>query len=339
MLDRKISDLLAMLRPHLAKRDDSAWPLAPAADVLSADVAIVQAPECDRGWDLRWVEFQAFTSAVATAYTLHCASEEIWPELSDLRFWNVLPHRSAWVEATQRWMAPQPGSILLDNEPWSQATRYDFEPAQRWFNLAIVDPRQLRSRSGRLERLSEEGEWLDVPHVANRLILHEAPSRAAIEDILSSVSLSWNSHPVWYYRVSKALMPKLSLSPSERCVSADHWRDLGIPAEELVAKPKIGYAGNGVLLNVDADALDSLAVPADWIVQPRYHPVPLIKANDGSPLCTELRCVVALPQREGEFPWVVSRFARMARGTMASARFRTGGSGEGLVPVYAPPLE
>ncbi len=336
LVDRRVLEVVEALKPQLARQDDPAWPFAPAADVLSADLAIVRAPETKEGWDLRWVELQAFTSLVSTIYTLHRAAAEVWPELANLKFWGALPEGDDWLDAARQWMAPEPGGILLENAPWSQPTRSDFEAARRWFGLAITDPKSLRARSGQLERCDGHGFWHPVPHVANRLILHEAEDRAHATRLLSSVTPSWNSHPAWYYRVDKGVLPELPLAPGERCVRADRWRELELPPERLVAKRSHSHSGKGVMLNVDASALDALPSPCEWIVQPRFMPMPVCQARDGADLYAELRCVVALPQA-GRPPWLVCRLARLSRSPMLSTKNWSGAPGEGAVPVYAPP--
>jgi hypothetical protein len=333
-INDRVTDLVGWLAPRLSRQDDRAWPLAPAADVLSADLAIVLAPETEAGWDLRWVEMQTFTSLVSMIYTLHRAGAEIWPELDDLQFWDKAAIGLDWLGATRRWMAPVPGSLLLENTPWSQPTRHDFEAAAHWFGVTVTEPGSLRKRSGQLEHFDESGRWRPAPHVANRLILHETPARTEVQELLSSVSPGWNSHPAWFYRIDKGVLPDLPLAPNEKCTRGDRWRDLGLPAEALVAKACHSYAGRGVRLNMDAGALDNLE--KGWIVQPRFSPAPLIEARDGAPLYGEIRCVVALPQ-DGSAPWTVCRLARMTRGSLASAGSWSGAAGEGAVPLYAPP--
>jgi hypothetical protein len=335
-LDKRVAELVGWLRPLLSKRDDPAWPLAPAADVLSADLAVVLAPETKEGWDLRWVEIQTFTSLISTIYTLHRGGAELWPELSELAFWDGLAPGRDWLEATRRWMAPEPGSILLETAPWSQPTRPDFEAAQAWFGLTVADTQSVRARAGQLDHCDDAGNWRPVPHVANRIILHEARNRAALEHTLSSVSPGWNSHPAWFYRIDKGVMPELPLAPAERCARADRWRELGLPAAALVAKARHSHSGKGVRLNMDADALDGLETPETWIVQPRFSPAPLLKARDGAPLYGEIRCVIALA-KDGEARWLVCRLARLTRNPMTSTSSWTGAAGEGAVPVYAPP--
>jgi hypothetical protein len=336
LIDGKLRNLLDFLSPRLARRKDPSWPLAPAADVISVDLAIVRAPETERGWELRWVEMQTFTSLVSMIYTLHRAATDIWPELGALAFWGTLPGNTGWLEATRQWMAPELNSILLENAPWRQPTRHDFEAARHWFGVTVTAPQSLRARSGQLECRDESDRWHPVPHVANRLILHETPARAEVEELLSSVSPGWNSHPAWYYRINKGVMPDLPLPPAERCARADCWRDLGVPAEGLVAKLCQSYAGRGVKLSVNASELDELDSPQSWIVQPRFSPLELLKARDGAPLYGEIRCVIALPGN-GSAPWTVCRLARMTRGPLASAANWSGAPGEGAVPVYAPP--
>lgn len=327
---------MTWLGPKLARQDDSGWPLAPAADVLSADLAIVSAPETEQGWDLRWVELQTFTSLVSLIYTLHRAGAELWPELGERAFWGTPPEGRDWLHATKAWMAPEPGSILLEENPWSQPTRADFEAAQHWFGLTVTEPRALRLRGSRLERIDDDGRARPVPHIANRLILHEAKEADAVKQMLASASVSWHSHPAWYYRINKGVMPDLPLPQDQRCVRGDRWRDLGLPAEALVAKACQSYAGKSVLLAPDTAALDGLADPENWVVQPRFASAPLLQAHDGAPLHGEIRCIIALP-RDGAAPWTVCRLARMTRGPMASANGWSGLPGEGAVPVYAPP--
>ncbi|HEY1613610.1 MAG TPA: hypothetical protein VGF97_07970 [Rhizomicrobium sp.] len=336
LIDRKATGLVDMLGPRLGRRDDPAWPRAMAADVLSADLAIVHAPETERGWDLRWVELQTFTSLVSTIYTLHLAAGEIWPELNDLAFWSGAPRGAGWREAARSWMAPQPGSLLLENDPWSQPTRPDFEAARRWFDLEVTDPKSLRLQSGRLEHCDRNGKWRPVPHIANRLILHEAPGRAELEHLLSSAEIGWHSHPAWYYRLDKGVMPDLPLPPIERCARGPNWRDLLLPPEALVAKRCHSHSGAGVRLAMNAASLDALEEPQDWIVQPRFDPMPVCRARDGAELYAEIRCVIALPAN-GDPPWLACRLARMSRTPMLSTARWSGAPGEGAVPVYAPP--
>ena len=330
-IDDRLRMLVGWLGPRLKRQDDPVWPLAPAADVLTADLAIVAAPESEAGWDLRWVEIQTFTSLVSTIYTLHRAAADVWPELEALAFWGRAERD--WLAATKAWMAPAAGSILLETAPWSQPTRPDFEAAARWFGVAVTDTKALRARASTLERCDEDGRWHAVPHVANRVILHEAPARAALQRLLARAAPTWNSHPAWYYRVDKAVMPELPLPPAERCARGNHWRELGMPPETLVAKASHSHSGRAVRLNLDSDALDAL--DASWIVQPRFEPMPLITARDGAALYGEIRCVMAL--RDGKNPWLACRLVRLNRGPMTSTGAWSGAPGEGAAPLYAPP--
>jgi hypothetical protein len=330
-IDDRLRTLVAWLAPRLRRQDDPVWPHAPAADVLTADLAIVAAPETEAGWDLRWVEIQTFTSLVSTIYTLHHAAAEVWPELAALAFWG--PEERDWLAAAQTWMAPAADSILLESAPWSQPTRTDFEAAAHWFGLAVTDPQELRARGAVLERRGEDGHWHAVPHVANRVILHEAPARAELQRLLARVTPTWNSHPAWYYRIDKAVMPELPLPPAERCARGRHWRELGLPPETLVAKAAHSHSGRAVRLALDRDALDAL--DANWIVQPRFAPMPLVTARDGVALYGEIRCVMAL--HAGRDPWLACRLVRLNRAPVTSTSAWSGAPGEGAVPLYEPP--
>jgi hypothetical protein len=337
-VDAHVATLLAFLeQQRKALRDHPAlrhWPSAGAPDVVSADLAIVKDEEAPGGWGLRWVEFQAFTSLIATAYALHLLAMESWPVLRDLAPWQAPPQGLSWLEATRRWAAPVPG-VLLERAPASQFTWFDLQAAAHWFRLPIVEPGQLSCTGPDMWHTDASGRRRPVRHLFNRLVLHElGEQREAFERMAGRAEVAWHSHPAWYDGISKALLPQLPMAAGRRAVPASRWRELGLPAHELVAKDVRSHGGSAVHLEVSAGQLDGLEPAADWIVQPRFDPYPLLSAPDGAPLFGELRCVVALPAA-GE-PWVCMQFARLNRTRKASSSAMAELPGTGLAIVYRP---
>jgi hypothetical protein len=339
-VDGRVEVLCAWLQQRLARGAGwgDAWGDIGPPDVLAVDLAIAEDAQAPGGWSLRWVEFQAFSSVAASVFVLHQAMREAWPALRDLRPWERHPVQGDdWHAATQAWMAPAGHGVLLEHAPERQSTAWDLALSARLWGLQLVDVAALW-REGPYLRFSAEASApsCTAQHIANRWIVHDTPQLDALA-LLGGARACWRSHPAWFDRVHKGLLPELPLAPAERCVLAGRWRELDRPASELVLKPVRAWGGRGVRLWVTAAELDALpAAEADrWLVQPRYRALPLLSASDGAPLYGEIRCMVALPP--GARPWVAARLARLSRGPLASSAGWRGLPGEGFVPVYAPP--
>lgn len=318
--------------------NDPAWPGITTPDVMAADIAIVRDAGHPDGWSLRWVEFQAFHSLSVSVFGLHRAWQSLHPELGALEPYQLPDGESDWLEAVRRWASRSEGGALLEHEPHKQKTAFDLFATARVLNLALVDPSALREVGGVLQRRVDGAgttRWIDIPHVLNRLILHEDGARGRTSRILSDARATWSGHPVWFDRIHKGMLTELPVAENERCTTVDRWRELKIPAEELVAKSTKSWGGAAVRMNVCAADLDAIPDPHDWIVQPRFSSYPVATARDGAPLYGEIRSVVALPA--GKRPWVASRLSRLTRIPMGSASSWSGKPGEGMVPVYAPP--
>ena len=313
-LDAHTHALCRELAPLLTKPADDEWASTPAADALALDFAIVQSePGAARPWTLRCVEFQAFASIAATNRLVAEHAAEVWPQLRDLAEHDG--PTSDWLARMKLWVAPGTHNVLVERDPWGQKTAFDFQALERLTSIKVVDDRQLRLRNQVLQLNHEQSGAVAVDHILNRLVLHTAPD--ADQQLLASARVSWHSHPRWYYRISKALMPGLNLPQANRCVLADDWRSLGVPAERLVLKATHSFGGADVHLHVTGAQLDALEHPRDWLVQPRFTPLPIRQASDGAPIFGELRCMVAL--MPGQRPWVASRIARLYRGDKASS--------------------
>ncbi|MFK4706096.1 hypothetical protein ABIC83_002935 [Roseateles asaccharophilus] len=339
-VNARVADLCTWIQSKVAAGEwasDPRWPGVDAPDALAADLAIVHDPESPDGWGLRWVEFQAFHSLAASLYGIHLAALEEWPQLAGMAPFELPAGSTDWLQATRDWIAPTPAGVLLEHAPYAQGTAFDLVAASKLWGLDLVEPGDLRTVDGRLQR-GDRGAWEDVPHVFNRLILHEDTAWNRTQEVLSAGNATWRGHPAWFERIHKGLLPELPSASRERCARADRWRELGLPASALVLKSTLSWGGAAVRLDVTEEELDALAAQAeskDWIVQPRFTSYPVSTASDGTPVHAELRCLIAL--EPGKQPWLAGRLARLFRTGTASAKAWTGKPGEGMAPVYAPP--
>jgi hypothetical protein len=331
-IDERVAEMHCWLTPLLNQGADGHR--LPTLDVLALDLAVVAAPELARGWDLRWVEFQAFSSLLATVYGLQQAHAHLWPELAGCPAWSPVPGGSDWVSRTKGWLAPRAHSVLIEDRPQEQTTSFDFAAGETLWGYQIVDAADVRVVEGAMEHRTADGDWAPVGHASNRVILHQAESPEALSQMLERATVRWHSHPSGYYRIHKGLLPDLPLRPAERCARADNWKSLGLPPEALALKAIGSYGGADVNLHVTADALESLRHPEEWIVQPKYSPLPLFQSAAGA-IFGEIRCMVLL--KEGEQPWIAGRLVRLAGGEKISLGRQLGAEGEGLSVLHSPP--
>jgi hypothetical protein len=115
-------------------------------------------------------------------------------------------------------------------------------------------------------------------------------------------------------------------------VPLQNWRELGLPAHALVAKPALGLGGQGVLMQPSAEELDALSAtePAgSWLVQRRLRPLTFKENADGMPLQIEIRLM--LDCSAGQPIRLMNRLGRVSRcGQIANVAHLQGVAGEGV---------
>jgi hypothetical protein len=333
-LDARCAFLCKWLTPHVKAKiiQDRGFPRGRDADVLTIDFAIVRAPSSTLGWELRLVEFQAFASILATGYLMHQAFSAYWPELAGLTAWQTPPENATWLEATKDWLNPKQDAFLLDHSILHQKTSFDLLAAARMWNLPLIEPNQLILQSnGRFESIP----GIPIERLFNRLITHDLPDPAAFSSLIKHAEVTWHSHPEWYFLVHKGLMAHIPFGPDEKCTTGENWKNLGHAPADLVAKHMYSFAGTAVHLNLTEHDLASLQNPQDWLIQPKYAPLPLTLASDGAPLFAEIRLMVSL--KNHDIPWTAMQLCRVHRGAMASASSIQKRPGEGISLLFRPP--
>ena len=79
-LEQRAQALCKAASPYLRAERMTGWVHQHDAEVLTIDYALVADGEA---WDLRLVEFQAFTSLLATGYHIHQSHDQLWHVLAN----------------------------------------------------------------------------------------------------------------------------------------------------------------------------------------------------------------------------------------------------------------
>jgi hypothetical protein len=339
-LTQRVAALCDTIKPNLRAEllQAKGWQHASAADVLTIDYAIIFDEENDAdAWDIRLVEFQAFTSLLTMGYRLHQAHSQLWPQLMDCPPWQKRSENLDWSQTCRPWLAGGDNPALLEYQPWQRGTLFDLHATSALWNLPIVEPHQIEiDAEGRLFS-NQNGVRTQHDKILNRLILSELDDHDPFLKQVQAVKLNWHSHPAWYFLVHKGLASEIKIPFEPENVRGHKWRDLNLPAHKLVAKNIFSCGGKDLHIGPSEQALDQLDQPENWLVQPRYRPYPVMTNQAGEKVYAEVRLIVKL--HESEQPWIAMQIVRMYCAEQASASFFQGREGEGANILHRPPRE
>ncbi|MFC5526351.1 hypothetical protein ACFPPA_11465 [Rhodanobacter ginsengisoli] len=331
-LEGKIDHLLSALEPQLLPARVP-WS-GVRADVLALDMAFVEHPA--QPFDLAWVEIQAFTSMLPTFHTVHQAQRRLHGQGERWLPHDALPHETSWIDHMRQWVAPHAATVLIEDRPRARASWPDLEAARHWWQVDVLDWREVVPVHGHL--------WNPVTarhytHVWNRLIFSDLAvfdRSHARATFLAANQLSWHSHPAWYDGIHKGSLADVPLAAHEAChwvedspLCADQWAD----ADRWVAKSVGGHSGSGLLLAPTPAELAALPGPRQWIVQNKFRQVPIGQHPvTGRALFGEIRCMLGL--QPGRKPWVMAWILRCSTDGIATLSGRQTAPGEGMTLLY-----
>nr|WP_315482029.1 hypothetical protein [uncultured Undibacterium sp.] len=331
--------LCQILQPQLQAQavQNSGWTQGVAADVLTIDYAII----CDGdAWDIRLVEFQAFTSLLTMGYRLHQVHSQLWPQLADCPPWQEAKSEQSWLQSSRSWLAGGESPALLEYQAWQRGTLFDLHATSLLWNMPIIEPHQIEiDANGRLFS-KQHGVRQQHDKILNRLILSELQESDQFSHRLLTTQLNWHSHPAWYFLVHKGLSAELKIPFEPKNVKANQWHDLNLSAHDLVAKNIFSCGGKDLKIGPSSKELDELSLAGQgdqWIVQPRYRPYPVMMTSAGTPVFAEARLIVQL--QENQQTRIAMQILRMYCAEQASASFFQGREGEGASILHRPPSE
>ncbi len=219
--------------------------------------------------------------------------------------------------------------VLMDVNAHEQKTAVDFYLTQHYLGIPVVALQELKQLGNQLF-YEADGELVQIKRIYNRLIFDEIESDPEIfnkvVDIRQPLDVEWVTHPNWFYRISKYTMPFLKGDhiPESRFAS-----DILSPAQKrdkyfqnldkYVLKPLFSFAGQGVIIDVKPEDLDSLTDPENWILQEKVEYAPVVE----TPECgvkAEIRLLYLWPDGEAK-PTLAINLARLSRGKMIGVRY------------------
>lgn len=343
--------LLQVLRPAIVLDGERAIPdrwRVPRTDALphfmSIDLALARS--ADGGVEPRLIELQAFSSL----YGMQVVQSEVWGEV--LASMPGMPRRFApyfsgldresYLDLLRRTVvgdADPEEVVLLDVDPEKQKTRPDFHVIRKLLGVRAVCLTDVK-KDGRRLLAPKDGRLVPVRRIFNRTVFDDLERRNVDLpfDFRDDLDVTWVAHPNWYWIWSKHTLPRLDHPAVPKATLLSEIDEIPRDLSRYVLKPLFSYAGTGVLVDVDREALD--AIPegsrSGWLLQEKVEYAPDLVAPDGSGVKAEIRMMFLRPDGAGELT-VAINLARLSRGKMHGVDHNRGldwvGSSVGVWPT------
>lgn len=239
-------------------------------------------------------------------------------------YFNDIEH-SSYLELLKKTIvgSHQPEEVvLMDVNAPEQKTFVDFYITQKYLGIPIVSLSDLIEKDNKLF-YENNGKLKPIKRIYNRLIFDEIESDtdifSKVVDIRKAMDVEWITHPNWFYRISKFTMPFLSGDYVPETRFLHQIESLPTDLENYVLKPLFSFAGQGVIIDVTKQDIESITDPENWILQQKVHYEPVLKAPDDG-VKVEIRLLYLWPDGDSK-PTLAINLARLSRGKMIGVRY------------------
>jgi hypothetical protein len=176
-------------------------------------------------------------------------------------------------------------TVLLELFPELQKTRIDFYCTQHYLAIPVVCITEI-FKKGKALYYHREGIDIKIDRIYNRIVADElkkqsAEIKAKAEILNSDLTISWVTHPNHFFRISKYLLPFLQHDWIPKTEFLDQIKSIPTHLEKYILKPLFSFAGQGVIIDIQASDFTSITDPANWIIQEKVNYAPCIETPDG----------------------------------------------------------
>jgi hypothetical protein len=213
--------------------------------------------------------------------------------------------------------------VLLEILPHQQKTKIDFYCTSEVTGIPIVCLTELIQEGMDLFYLAN-GVKTPIHRIYNRIIFDDLQQQSPeIQSkgklLLDPLNVEWVPHPNWFYRISKHTLPFIQHAyvPSTRFLN--EIKELPTDLENYVLKPLFSFAGQGVVIDIQASDLAAIKDPENWILQRKVKYADVIETPDGGAKA-EIRIFYFWKDGEAR-PIATNNLARLSKGKMIGVRY------------------
>ncbi len=212
--------------------------------------------------------------------------------------------------------------VMVDYKPKEQKTSIDFYLTKKYLGISIVDIYDLE-REGKSLFYNHNGKRTKIKRIYNRLIFDELLQHYDLNEgveLRKPTDVTWISHPNWYFKISKNIMPFLQHpNVPKSYLLKDFPSDQTLA--DYVLKPLYSFAGKGVILSPTQADIDSIKFPSHYILQERVAYAPIFEDMNGDFSKAEIRILYIL--KNGTYIPVIP-LVRMTKSDMINVQHNKG---------------
>lgn len=267
------------------------------------------------------IELQAFPTLYAYQRELKNALCEVYPFLEELR--EDGSDKAYYKKLKEVIIADEnpENVVLLEIYPEKQKTNIDFYFTEKYLGIKTVCLTNV-IKEGKKLFYDNNGTKTQIKRIYNRVIFDELeniPNLKTELDFREDLEVTWVTHPNWFFKISKYLLPKLQHEYVPRSYFLNEF-----PAdekiEEFVLKPLFSFAGSGVNLHPTWEELDSIQDQQNFIMQRKVQYAPIFEDPNGDFSKAEIRLLYVWPENE-EQPTLMEYLVRMTKAEMVNVDF------------------
>jgi hypothetical protein len=209
-------------------------------------------------------------------------------------------------------------TVLLEILPHQQKTRIDFYCTEKYFNIPIVCITEIFIEGNNLF-YERAGQKIKIDRIYNRMVLDELKNQTKeIQEkgalLQNNLDIEWVTHPHHFFRISKFLLPFLKHPYIPKTQFVAQLTETPAALDKYILKPLFSFAGQGVIIDINADDIKNLKDPSGWILQQKVEYANCIETPTG-PAKAELRLYYFWDESKQEYIATMN-LARLSKGKM-----------------------
>jgi hypothetical protein len=217
---------------------------------------------------------------------------------------------------------PTENVILLEIKPEEQKTRIDFSCTKDYTGIEVVCLTKLIQEGRKLYYL-KDGVRTEIKRIYNRIIFDDLKANKEklgdVVDITQDLDVEWVPHPNWFYRISKFTLPFIDHPYVPETFFLNEIKQLPDDLSNYVLKPLFSFAGQGVIIDVTQEDIDTIKDPENFILQRKVKYADVVETPDDHAK-VEIRMMYVWPDGD-ERPHAAINLARMSKGKMIGVRY------------------
>lgn len=267
------------------------------------------------------IELQAFPSLYAFQKVYEETYCEVYPFLSEIR--NPMPHETFKNYLKELIVGDEnpENVILLEIFPEKQKTAIDFALTEKLLGIKTVCLTKVK-KEGKKLYYENNGNLVEIKRIYNRVIFDELdniPDLTTEFDFREEVDVKWITHPNWFFKISKFLLPLLKHQFVPKSYFLHEFpenENLG----DFVLKPLFSFAGSGVNLNPTKEITDAIQDKENYILQRKVYYEPIFEDINGEFSKAEIRLLYIWREND-ERPILLENLGRMTKAAMVNVDF------------------